>query len=64
MPRKTTESTPATKKTTTRKVTARRKKTTEITHEYIATRAYFLHLEQGGDSFVNWLQAERELLPT
>jgi hypothetical protein len=61
MPRKaTTEST--TKKPATRRVTARRKKTPEITHEHIATRAYFLHLEQGGDPVGNWLQAEREFV--
>jgi hypothetical protein len=34
----------------------------EITHEHIAARAYFIHLEEGGDPQSNWLRAERELL--
>jgi hypothetical protein len=62
MPRKTTETTSTPKKTTTRRVTARRRKTTDVTHDHIATRAYFLHLEGGGDATANWLQAERELV--
>jgi Protein of unknown function (DUF2934) len=33
------------------------------THEEIATRAYFIHLDEGGrDELENWLRAERELL--
>ena len=60
MPRKQSD-TETTKKTTMRRVTARRKKMPELTHEHIATRAYFLHLERGGDEFANWLDAEREL---
>jgi hypothetical protein len=53
-------------KTTTRKPAAKRttrKKKLEITAEHIATRAYFIHLEEGGDPQSNWLRAERELLP-
>ena len=50
-------------KTTTRKPAARRTKKTEITHEHIATRAYFIHLQEGGDPQSNWLRAERELVP-
>lgn len=61
MPRKTTGETTTVKRATTRRVT-RRKKTPDISHEHIATRAYFLHLEQGGDPVVNWLQAEQELV--
>jgi Protein of unknown function (DUF2934) len=33
--------------------------------EEISTRAYFIHLEQGGsDQLANWLRAERELTLT
>ena len=32
------------------------------THEEIASRAYFIHLDEGGrDELDNWLRAEREL---
>ena len=34
-----------------------------ITHDDIATRAYFISLDRGGDAFENWLRAERELVP-
>jgi hypothetical protein len=47
---------PAVKRTT-------RKKKAVITQEHIATRAYFIHLEEGGDPQSNWLRAERELVP-
>jgi hypothetical protein len=54
-------------KTTTRKPAARRtttrRKKVAVTHEHIATRAYFIHLEVGGDPQSNWLRAERELVP-
>ena len=30
--------------------------------EHVATRAYYLHLDEGGDALDNWLRAERELL--
>jgi hypothetical protein len=52
---KTTARKPATKRTTRKKV--------EITQEHIATRAYYIHLEEGGDPHSNWLRAERELVP-
>ena len=55
-----------TKTTTTRKPAAKRttrKKTVEITHDHVATRAYFIHLEEGGDPQSNWLRAEREFVP-
>jgi hypothetical protein len=55
-PTKTTTPKPAAKRTT-------RKKKVEITHEHIATRAYFIALEEGGDPQSNWLRAERELVP-
>jgi hypothetical protein len=56
-----------TKTTTTRKPAAKRpttrRKKVEVVHEHIATRAYFIHLEEGGDPHSNWLRAERELVP-
>jgi hypothetical protein len=53
---KTTARKPAAKRTT-------RKKNVEITPEHVAIRAYFIHLEDGGDPQSNWLRAERELVP-
>ena len=50
------------------KKTVRRTKKVEATEpivlnwEHIATRAYYIHLEQGGDPIENWLCAERELV--
>src|SRR5207248_5940015 len=60
--RKTTEAAakPAAKKTLTRRRTA--KKTVPVEWEHIATRAYYIHLEAGGDPNENWLRAERELV--
>ena len=67
MPRKATEAaatkTPAAKKT----VTRRTKKTEAIEPvvlkwEHVATRAYYIHLEAGGDPLENWLRAEREFV--
>jgi hypothetical protein len=43
-----------------RRVTKRRMPS--IGHDEIAVRAYFIHLEAGGDPHENWLRAERELL--
>jgi hypothetical protein len=40
-----------------------RKKNVEVPVEHVATRAYFIHLEEGGDPQSNWLRAERELVP-
>ena len=54
-PTKTPARKPATKRTTRKRV--------EVTLEHIATRAYFIHLEEGGDPQSNWLRAERELVP-
>jgi hypothetical protein len=45
------------------KRTITRKKKIEFGYDDVATRAYFLHLEGGGDQLTNWLQAERELQP-
>ena len=67
MPRKTTEAAATTKspakKTVTRRIT--KKKTEEpivLTWEHVAERAYYIHLEAGGDPLENWLRAERELV--
>jgi hypothetical protein len=67
MPRKATEAA-ATKKPAARKTVTRRTKKTEatepivLTWEHVATRAYYIHLEEGGDATENWLRAERELV--
>jgi hypothetical protein len=67
MPRKTTEAA-ATKKPAARKTLTRRTKKTEASEpvvlmwEHIAERAYYIHLEEGGDAHENWLRAERELV--
>ena len=53
-------------KTTTRKPAAKRTTRTKkvaVTQENIAMRAYFIHLEEGGDAHENWVRAERELGP-
>jgi hypothetical protein len=34
----------------------------ELTWDHVATRAYYIHLEAGGDPTENWLRAERELV--
>ena len=67
MPRKATEAA-ASKKAAVKKTVTRRTKKTEatepivLTWEHVATRAYYLHLEEGGDAHENWLRAERELI--
>jgi hypothetical protein len=66
MPRKTTEAAATTKSPAKKTVTRRTKKTAEEpivrTWEHVATRAYYMHLEAGGDPVENWLRAERELV--
>lgn len=53
---------PGQKKATTRRTVTRRKKKMTPTPEEIATRAYFLHLEDAtAGELDNWLRAEREL---
>ena len=61
MPRKTTTTSakPAAKRTTARRTA---KAPVAPTWEHVATRAYFIHLETGGDPLENWLRAERELI--
>jgi Protein of unknown function (DUF2934) len=67
MPRKATEAA-APKKTAARRTVTRRTTKTATTEqhvlrwEHVATRAYFIHLEDGGDPLENWLRAERELV--
>ena len=67
MPRKAPEAAatkkPAAKKTTTTRRTT--KKATEpivLSWEHVAERAYYIHLEEGGDPTENWLRAEQELV--
>jgi hypothetical protein len=65
MPKKATEAAATTRKPAARKTGTRRTKTTENTApmwEHVATRAYYIHLAEGGDATENWLRAERELL--
>ncbi len=64
MPRKATEAA-ATEKPAAKKTVTRRKKQTEetvLSWEHVAERAYYIHLDQGGDPVENWLRAERELV--
>jgi len=67
MPRKATEAA-ATEKPAAKKRTVTRRKKVEATEpivlqwEDVATRAYYIHLEEGGDPFENWLRAEQELV--
>jgi len=68
MPKKATEAAattrkPAARKTSTRRTTTKKTETTELMWEHVATRAYYIHLaEGGGDPTENWLRAERELI--
>ncbi|HEU5361702.1 MAG TPA: DUF2934 domain-containing protein [Gaiellaceae bacterium] len=68
MPRKATEAAATKKPAAERTVTRRTKKAAAtkpivLTWEHVATRAYYIHLEEGGDPVENWLRAERELVP-
>jgi hypothetical protein len=64
MPRKATEAAAATTKAAVKKTTRRTKKTDviELTWDRIAERAYYIHLEEGGEPLAHWLRAERELV--
>jgi Protein of unknown function (DUF2934) len=67
MPRKATEAAattkPAAKKaTTTRRTTKKATEPIVLTWEHVAERAYYIHLEEGGDPTANWLRAEQELV--
>jgi len=68
MPKKTIDaaaSEPAAKKTVTRRRTKKVEaaQPIELTWDHVATRAYYIHLEAGGDPIENWVRAERELIP-
>ena len=65
MPKKATEAAATTKKPAAKKTTTRRTRKTppvQLHWDHVATRAYYIHLEQGGEPTENWLRAERELL--
>jgi hypothetical protein len=68
MPRKATEAAASTTKSAVKKTVTRRTKKTEatepivLTWEHVATRAYYISIEDGGDPLENWLRAERELV--
>jgi hypothetical protein len=67
MPKKATEAAATKKPAAKRTVTRRAKKTEaiqpiELNWDNVATRAYYIHLEEGGDPLENWLRAERELV--
>jgi hypothetical protein len=65
LPRKATEAAAPEKPAARKRTTARRTKAATLiplTWEHVATRAYYIHLEEGGDPFENWLRAERELV--
>ena len=67
MPKKATEAA-ATKKPAAKKTVTRRTKKVEanqpieLNWDDVATRAYYIHLDEGGDPLENWLRAERELV--
>jgi Protein of unknown function (DUF2934) len=66
MPRKATEAAATKKPAATKRAVTRRTKKTEteqivLSWEHVATRAYYIHLDRGGDPLENWLRAEREL---
>jgi hypothetical protein len=65
MPKKATEAAATTGKPAARTTSTGRTKKAETTapnREHVATRAYYIHLAEGGDATENWLRAERELL--
>lgn len=64
MPKKATEAAATTRKPAARKTSTRTKKSaaTAPVWEQVATRAYYIHLAEGGDPMENWLRAERELI--
>jgi hypothetical protein len=54
--------TPAAGKTVTRRKKVESTKPIELSWDHVATRAYYIALESGGDPIENWLRAERELV--
>ncbi len=68
MPRKATEAAASEKPAATKRTTTRRPRTKASepivpTREHVAERAYYIHLQEGGDPVENWLRAEREFVP-
>jgi hypothetical protein len=59
---KSTEAASSARKPKSTRTTAKRAAAVPVGHDEIALRAYFIHLEGGGDACENWLRAERELL--
>jgi hypothetical protein len=53
---------PAAKKTVARRKKAEAAQPIELSWDHVATRAYYIGLETGGDPVENWLRAERELV--
>ena len=67
MPRKATEAAATKKPAAPKRTVTRRTKKTETeaivpAWEHVATRAYYISLDEGGDPIENWLRAERELI--
>ena len=67
MPRKATEAAATKKPAAPKRTVTRRTKKTETEAivpmwEHVATRAYYISLDEGGDPIGNWLRAERELV--
>lgn len=67
MPKKATEAAatpkkPAAKRTVTRRKQVEAVQATGPNRDDVATRAYYIHLEEGGNPLENWLRAERELV--
>ncbi len=54
--------TPAARKTVTRRKKVESTQPIELSWDHVATRAYYIALESGGDPIENWLRAERELV--
>jgi hypothetical protein len=53
---------PAAKKTVVRRTKLEAGQAIELEWDHVATRAYYIALESGGDPVENWLRAERELV--
>ncbi|MFZ1881196.1 MAG: DUF2934 domain-containing protein [Gaiellaceae bacterium] len=52
----------AAKKPVARRTKVEAAKPIELAWDHVATRAYYIALESGGDPYENWLRAERELV--
>jgi hypothetical protein len=56
------ETKPAARKRITRRKPVEPTQPIDLAWDHVATRAYYIGLEQGGDPVENWLRAERELI--